>query len=274
MLDLAPTPVMQRSFGRAMATFAFAQGRSALADLAQSGSAKAMLPRVFTPVPEVVFLNTSGGLTGGDSLGYHIGLGAGARVLATTQTAERAYASTGLAAQVNVTANLGMGAHLDWLPQETILFEDAHVQRRTQIDLAARASALVVESLVLGRHAMGEVPRRARLTDTRILRREGRPFWAETLRIDGTVLASADSPAILGGARALAVIAYVAQNAQDAAAALRGLPVQDGARVAVSGWHGRCIIRITATDSWPLRAQIIRIITALRAAPMPRVWQC
>jgi urease accessory protein len=274
MLDASDQTQMQRSHGRAMVHFGMRAGQLKLFDLAQSGSGKAMLPRVFGPVPEAVFMNTSGGLTGGDSLEYRIQLDARARLTATTQTAERAYATNGDSARVAVRADVGAGGHLDWLPQETILFEAAHVTRKTQINLAEGASALLVESLVLGRHAMGEVPRHARLTDHRMIRREGRPFWAETLRIDKAVLTSAASPAILGGARAMAVIAFVAQNAEDAVSALRALPVQDGAKVAVSGWNGRCLARITASDGWPLRAQIIRIITTLRAAPMPRVWQC
>jgi urease accessory protein len=274
MLDASDQTQMQRSHGRAMVRFGLRDGRMNLIDLAQSGSGKAMLPRVFGPVPEAVFMNTSGGLTGGDSLEYRIQLDAGARLTATTQTAERAYATNGDGARVAVRADVGAGGHLDWLPQETILFEAAHVIRKTEIDLAEGASALLVESLILGRHAMGEVPRHARLTDHRMIRRNGRPFWAETLRINGEVLANAASPAILGGAKAVAVIAFVAQNAEDAASALRALSVQSGAEMAVSGWNGRCLIRITATDGFPLRAQIIRIITTLRAAPMPRVWQC
>ncbi len=274
MFDASDLPQMQRSHGRAMVRFGLRAGRVHLIDLAQSGSGKAMLPRVFGPTPEAVFLNTSGGLTGGDSLHFTMQLEAGARLTATTQTAERAYATSGDGARVLVQAEVGAGGHLDWLPQETILFEAAHVVRKTEIDLAAGASALIVESLVLGRRAMGEAPCRARLTDHRMIRREGRPFWAETLRIDPEVLSCAASPAILGGAKAMAVIAHIAQNAEDAASALRALPVQDGAQMAVSGWNGRCLIRIAASDSWPLRAQVIRVITTLRAAPMPRVWQC
>lgn len=274
MLDAAHPLTLQRSAGAARVQFTLRNGRSALADLAQKGSAKAMLPRVFTAHPEVVFLNTSGGLTGGDTLAYHMGLGAGTRICATTQTAERGYASTGPAAHVTVTADLAENARLDWLPQETILYEHAHVQRKTTIDLATGASVLMVEQLVLGRQAMGECPRAARLTDARIVRRNGRPFWAETLRLDGDTLACAQQPALLGGARAMAVIAFIATGAETAAPALRALPTQDGAAMAVSGWDGRCLIRITASDSWPLRAQIIRVITTLRAAPMPRVWQC
>jgi urease accessory protein len=274
MLDASHQTQMQRSHGRAMVRFALRDGRMTLLDLAQSGSGKAMLPRIFGPVPEAVFMNTSGGLTGGDHLAYSIELDSGARLTATTQTAERAYASTGESAHVTVQAHVGAGGHLDWLPQETILFESANLSRKTEINLAKGATCLLVESLVLGRHAMGEVPRHARLIDHRMIRREGRPFWAETLKIDRDVLAEAASPALLGGAKAVAIIAFVAQNAEDAATTLRELPVHQGAQMAVSGWNGRCLARITASDGWPLRAQIIRIITTLRAAPMPRVWQC
>ena len=68
---------MQRSHGKAMVSFDLRAGRAGLRDLAQSGSAKAMLPRVWGAVPEVVFLNTSGGLTGGDTLSFDMALGAG-----------------------------------------------------------------------------------------------------------------------------------------------------------------------------------------------------
>jgi urease accessory protein len=169
---------------------------------------------------------------------------------------------------------VGAGGHLDWLPQETILFQGADITRHTQIDLEQGATALLLESLILGRHAMGEVVTTARLTDHRSITRQGRPFWAETLRLGPDVLAAPDHAALLGGALALAVIVLAAPNAQDAVASLRALPLHDGARMAVSGWDGRCITRITARDGWPLRQQILRAVTTLRGCPMPRVWQC
>jgi urease accessory protein len=47
--------------------------------LAQAGSAKAMMPRMHGRAPEVVFLNTAGGLTGGDRLDYAVDLAGGPR---------------------------------------------------------------------------------------------------------------------------------------------------------------------------------------------------
>ncbi len=259
---------MQRAHGRARV--AFASGNR-LADLAQQGSAKAMLPRVSGP-PEVVFLNTSGGLTDGDRLSYGLDIAEGCQITATTQTAERAYASRGAPAVAEVTANLGKGARLDWLPQETILFENSHLRRATRIDLAEGASCLIAESVILGRHAMGESLAQARLTDARMIRREGRPFWAETLEITPDFLAGPRA-ALLGEARAFAVIALIAQGAEDALPRLRATLTQAGCDAAASGWNGRCIARILARDGWPLRQQIAQALAALRPGPLPRVWQ-
>ena len=74
----------------------------ALDRLAQSGAAKAFLPRAHGPHPEIVFLNTAGGLTGGDRLSYGLTLGADARAVGTTQTAERAYRAAGGVASLDV----------------------------------------------------------------------------------------------------------------------------------------------------------------------------
>ncbi len=109
MFDLPQLQTMQRANGQAFASFTLRDGMVRLADLAQSGSAKVMLPRIAGPVPEVVFLNTSGGLTGGDVLDLVLDLAPGVRLSATTQTAERAYASNQGTATVRVTAKVRAG---------------------------------------------------------------------------------------------------------------------------------------------------------------------
>ena len=273
MLDHAPEMLMQRSRGRAGVAFAVARGRVRLCDLHQQGSAKAMLPRVAGPVPEVVFLNTSGGLTGGDHLHYEVTVGQGARVCATTQTAERGYASLGMRAHLTVSAQVNAGGRLDWLPQETLLYEAAHLRRDTQVDLTGDACCLVAESVVLGRLAMGEEPKAARLSDNRLITRDGRPVWAERLRVDAGFLAQRDQAALLGGARAMAVVALVARGAEDALAPVRAVLDEQGCAAAASGWDGKCVVRVTARDGWPLKRQLVRVLAVLTDRPLPRVWQ-
>ena len=271
MLDSGPTSQLQRSRGIASVGFANRNGAARLSTLQQSGSAKAILPRVHGTVPEVVFLNTSGGLTGGDRIAFNLDVPAHIEVTATTQTAERGYASPGPAAAVRVTASVAAGGRLNWLPQETLIYEDAHVSRETNIELYGNASCLLVETIVLGRHAMGEVPCRARLTDRRMVLRDGRPVWAETLRLDAATLAMTGHPAVLNGANCFAVIAFVAPDAPDLIHHIRATLTVPGCQCAASGWDGKLVVRITATDGWPLRCQIARTLRAL--TPLPRVWQ-
>ena len=103
MLDATTTDCrLQRTRGRA--DVGFAKGR--LTHLHQEGAAKAMLPRMHGRWPEIVFLNTAGGITGGDRLADSVALGQGMQAVATTQTAERGYKSTTGTGRVQVHLSL------------------------------------------------------------------------------------------------------------------------------------------------------------------------
>nr|WP_272945280.1 urease accessory protein UreD [Actibacterium atlanticum] len=230
-----------------------------------------MLPRVHGAAPEVVFLNTAGGLTGGDQMRFALDLAENARATATTQTAERAYASSGGNAQLNVDLTVGAGAHLDWLPQETILFEDSALTRRTTIALTGDAHLLMVEMVVLGRIAMGEELRRIRFNDLRHVTRDGRPELIEPLQITDDNLLKSASAAGLSHARAFATLALIAPGAEDALETLRSVLPETGA--AASGWNGKCVARFMGTDAMPVRKALAKAITTLRGGPLPRVWQ-
>ena len=249
---------MQRVDGAA----AVRLGPRGLERLSQRGSAKAMLPAVHGGRTEAVFLNTAGGVTGGDRLTYDLTLTAGTAT-GTTQTAERAYASPGGAARVEVTLTVGPGAHLAWLPQETILFEDSHLHRATTAHLAAGATLIGCEMLVLGRRAMGERPARLRLTDRREVHIGGAPLWIEPFALTPARLHP--SPALLGGAAAMATLYVIGPGAQDVRF---GAPaeVEHGA----SAWDGRALLRMRAADPAPLRKALARALGSL--LPLPRVW--
>ena len=268
-MDKAQTR-LQRATGRAHVGLVMRGGASRLADLHQSGSAKAFLPQVHGPVPEVVFLNTSGGLTGGDRLTFSVALGDGAQAVATTQTAERAYASSGGRAVMDVVLTLGAGAQLDWLPQETILFDRSTLARRTRADLGPEAHLILSETVVLGRAAMGETVRELEFSDWRDVRRQGRPVLVEPLRITAATLAA--GPAGLNGARALATVALVAPGAEDALAAVRAC-LPEGIEAAASGWDGKLIVRLLGPDLFPVKRAVARVLNVMRGVALPRVWQ-
>ncbi|WP_370223022.1 urease accessory protein UreD [Pararhodobacter marinus] len=230
------------------------------------GSAKAITlpdPRR----PEIVFLNTSGGLTGGDRLGY--ALQCDSDTTATTQTAERAYRAGGGIARMDVALDITRG-RLDWLPQETILFDRSALRRRTRIALGPEAECLTLEAIVLGRAAMGETVQDLLLHDTREISRAGRPVLVEPLKLTAAAL---HGSATLAGARAFASMALVARGAEDALAPVRAALDEPGVQGAASGFDGKLTIRLMAADGWPLRRQIARLVQVLRPGPLPRVWQ-
>ncbi|WEF24967.1 urease accessory protein UreD [Paracoccus sp. S3-43] len=262
-------PVLQRSAGAAHVVM----GPRGLIDLAQSGSAKAILPRMTQGLPQIVFLNTSGGLASGDRLSFAMTLRPDARALATTQTAERAYRAEGDPARARVGLAVGENAWLDWLPQETILFEGARLDRETVVDLAPGAGCLLLEMVVLGRLAMGEHPRRLHLRDRRVVRRAGRIVHHDAMALDDSTVARLDGPALLRGARAMATLAMIAPQAPDLLAAARAALDEPGVIGAASAPPGRLVIRLLARDDWPLRRQIHRLLAVLRPDPLPRIWQ-
>ena len=262
MTDAAHHGGLQRAKGLA----AVRLSGGALRGLRQSGCAKAVLPRG-PGDPEVVFLNTAGGLTGGDRLDLALAVEAG-RALGTTQAAERVYESAGGVAEVSVGLDVGPGARLDWLPAETIAFDRSALRRRTVARLAPDAALLLCETLVLGRAAMGEAVRRCDLGDRREVWRAGRLVLLEPLRITGEVIARG-TRALLGGARAMATLALVAPGAEDALGALRGR--HEGVEAAASAWDGRAVLRMRAAHAAPLRRALAAVVVALRGR-LPRVW--
>ncbi|MGY6633603.1 MAG: urease accessory protein UreD [Alkalilacustris sp.] len=273
-----PSPsVFQRSHGVACVRFEGAR----LIDLRQSGAAKAFLPRAHSACPEVVFLNTSGGLTGGDRLEWRLGVDGGGRIVGATQTAERGYAAAGMPARVGVHLNVGAGASLDWLPQETILYDQARLDRLTSVEMAGDARLVWCEMLILGRVAMGERLGTLHLNDQREVRRAGRLVLLDPVRLRSDALDGSDAEvrsALVGGAKALGSVILFAPGAEDALAPLRNvLPDPDvvpGLEAAASAWDGRAIVRVMSRDPLAMKRTVAAALAVMRrGAPLPRVWQ-
>ncbi len=268
MLDTpSHAPNMQRAKGRADVGF----GVHGLKTLYQSGCAKVLLPQNFHPVPEAVFINTSGGVTGGDQLAYSASVQENAALTVTTQAAERIYrASSGVA---NITNTLALAAHsqLAWLPQETILFEGSALSRRIDVNMDKTSTLLALEMLVLGRRAMGETLQQARLSDQWRIRRNGRLVYADALRFSEPK-SETQSRATFNGHRALATLVYVAPDAEDRVSSVRTLLAFEGVEAAASAWNGLLVVRFLAPDAQPLRKALILFLTAFRGGDLPRVW--
>jgi urease accessory protein len=272
-MPLDPQPLeLQRARGRAEVAVSRRDGRIRLDRLYQEGCCKAILPRAEGPAPEAVLINTSGGVTGGDRIGWRLEAGPGAALVATTQAAERVYRSAGGAAQVETRLVLGAGAALDWLPQETILFDGGRLARRLEVEMAEDARLLALECVLLGRAAMGETVAAGALDDQWRIRRAGRLVHAEALRLTGDIASAGAGPATLRGARAFATLVHVAPEAETRLDAARAALGAEGVLAAATAKPSVLIARWLSPDAQALRAGLIRFLIAFRAAPLPRVW--
>jgi urease accessory protein len=268
-----PPEPLQRALGRAEVAFSFREGAIRLDRFYQQGCAKMRLPRSGGAVPEVVFINTSGGLTGGDRIEYGVAVGPGSALTATTQAAERIYRSSSGVAGTMMRLKLGAGATLDWLPQETILFDNGRLERRLEVDMAGSARLTVLETLVLGRAAMGETVRKGRLVDQWRIRCDGRLVHAEALRLNGDFDRSCEGAATLGGALSVATLVHVAPNAETRLGPTRALLAQLRHVEAAASLRGNVLIlRILGPDHAPVFEALSTLLVIFRASPLPRVW--
>src|SRR5690348_16221475 len=91
-------------------------------DLHESGSLRVRFPSPEDEGLSAVFVNTAGGVAGGDRFDVDIEAGEGTRLTLTTAAAEKVYRAVDKAAELNIALKVADGAHLAWLPQETTLF--------------------------------------------------------------------------------------------------------------------------------------------------------
>ena len=203
----------------------------------------------------------------------------GARVTVTTQASERIYRSAGGCATVVNRVHVAGGACAEWLPQETIVFDGARLDRTLEVAVDEGGEALLAEAVVVGRTAMGETVRTGGFRDRWRVRRGGRLVFADGVVVEGDVEAALARPVALGGGCAYASVLRVAPDAEHALEAVRavlGKATDDRAlRAGASAWDGLLAVRLAAVDGATLRRSLERVLEALRPGrPLPTVWRC
>lgn len=262
---------MQRANGAGRLVTQVHNNATRIDELYQEGCAKIRLPKTHTSALEAVLINTSGGLTGGDKLTWDINAVATSKLVLTTQACERIYKSSEGPANVETHIKVGKGAHVDWLPQETILFEHSSLNRTLKVDLEENASFTGVEAVLLGREAMGENARSAILSDNWRVHRNGKLIHAEANQLSASDV-QRDALSTLAGNNAFATVIYIAENAEERLAEIRAL-IAPTAKAAVSAVGERLIVRALAPSGLALRRIITPIIEHLSGAgAVPRLW--
>lgn len=244
-------------------------GKTRRAQVHEAGSLRVRCPGAPAEELEAVLINTAGGVAGGDRFTLDIAAGQGTRVVVTTAAAEKVYRTLGPDATIDVKLNVGAGASLAWLPQETILFDRARLSRSIKADLASDARLFLAEAIVFGRSGMGEAVEEGALFDRWRIRRGGRLIYAESVRLDGAIAQRLARTAVMSGGIAIATVLIAPGDGAvvEAVRALNGIAGEIGA----SAWNGIAAVRLCASDGAALRHDLVRVMTAVRGS-LPRIW--
>lgn len=267
-------PILQRARGIARVGTKQRASNTCIDTLFQEGCCKIRLPKTHSAALEAVLINTAGGITGGDHLQWSADVAPHGKLVVTTQACERSYRSTGDTAHVDTSLRVRNGAHLDWLPQETILFAGSKLSRKLAVTLEDGATLTAIEAVLLGRDAMGEEARDAEFSDNWRIYRGDRLLHAEATKLTGNG-SERDGLSLLRGSRAFASILHVAANEDMAIAMLskiRGL-IPSAGQIAASANGERLVIRAMAPTGLALRRLIVPTLVALTGAgTLPRLW--
>ena len=261
----------QRARAEARGSFVRVGARTEPARLFETGGLRWRFPRSSNPC-EAAIVNTGGGVAGGDSYAVSLTLSEGAEVEATTPSAERIYRSHGPAACIATRLALQPRARLFWLPQETLIFDGARLERRLEVEASEEAEFLIAETLAFGRLAMGESRIDASVHDSWRVRRDGRLVFADETRL-AHAGSDLDRKAVGAGARALATIVAAAPNIEARLPDLRAALGAGGAGVesGASAFDRLIVVRLLSPSFDRLRMGLVASIVAL-GGRKPRLW--
>ncbi len=274
-------PLTQPVHGLARLDFHLADGETRLKDLYHHDPLRVLFPDPGAgEPPQAVLVTTSGGLVGGDGLEIEATVHDGARAMRLPQAAEKIYGSDTADCSIGVRLWAGKNAWLEYLPQETILFEGARLDRLMQIDAAPGASVMAGEMLVFGRIARGERLSKGLVHDAWEVRIDCRLIWADALYMDGNLATTIADPACFDGAAAYASALYLGDDAPDHLETARELMDRSGPGLltGASLVNDVLVMRWLGRDAFDLRQAFGKFWASFRAeaqglpGQLPRLW--
>ncbi|MDX2231168.1 MAG: urease accessory protein UreD [Leptolyngbyaceae cyanobacterium bins.349] len=275
------SPFSSQWLGTLDLTFGAAQGETFIRHSHVKAPLKVQRP--FFPegagVCHSVILHTAGGVVGGDRLLLNLDLQADAQALITTAAAAKIYRSNGQAAQQCLQVRLGANACLEWLPQETIVFEQAQYQQQMRIDLAPGATWLGWEITRLGRTARQERFYAGNWRSRTEVWQGDRPLWIDRQWLPGSE-ATWHSPHGLAACPVVGTFALVGRPIEaDVVASIRETWTGQAGQAGVTRLASGLLCRYRGHSTTEVRQWFIQVWEITRShfqqrpICIPRVWQ-
>jgi urease accessory protein len=271
-----PTPSTAVWHASLRLRFADDAGTTRLVERAHSGPLRVQKPLYpeGAGICHAIVIHPPGGVVGGDCLALDADAGAGSHAFVTTPGAAKWYRANGRVSHQDVRISAGAGAAFEWMPQETIFFDDASVALDHEVVLALGARYIGSEILCFGRRASGEAFRRGVIRQRTQIRCAGKLLWWEQGAIAGAGAAMHSRFGLDGASVCATLIGVGAPVPAALMAAMRALDPALG----ISQVKSVFVARWLGDDSEAARRAIFTLWQALRphllgcAAPLPRIW--
>jgi urease accessory protein len=272
---------MQRADGSGRVVLSGSERGARIVDVFQRSPVRIMFPRTGgNAIKEVVFLNTSGGIAGGDRLESAVTALTNASITVSSQAAEKVYRALNEPARVATKLKACESARLAWLPQETIVFNFGRLSRQTEIELSSGAELLALEWLVLGRAAHGEEMLGGYILDSWRVKKDGRLIWADSFRATNDVFPHLHRKALLSDCSAIGTLIYFGPDPETRLEFLRDIAPSLTCHCAATSVGGLIIVRFAAAMPYELRLALRSFLRQfgqeLGPGPfrVPKMWTC
>src|SRR5579864_9834987 len=272
---------LQRANGFGRIVLSGSENGTRIEDVFERSPIRIMFPRTeHRRVEEAVIINTGGGVAGGDRLECSVIALPGASIAVTSQAAEKVYRALHDPARVATRLKARESARLAWLPQETIVFNGARIQRTTEIELCGGAELLALGWLVLGRAAHGEVVVGGNITDSWRVKKDGQLIWADSFRITEEIYPHLKRKALLSDSNAIATLIYFGPDLDKRLDFLHEIILSLGCNCAATLVSGLIVVRFAAKESSDLKLALRSVLQQfgpeLGSGPfrVPKMWSC
>jgi urease accessory protein len=272
---------LQRAAGIGRVVFAGGEDGTKIVDIYQKFPIALAFPKIDDAQHrEVVAINCSGGIAGGDRLQIEIVAQRGSSVAITTQAAEKVYRALDWPAQITTRLEVHENARLTWLPQETIVFDKARIKRRMDVALCSGAEIAALEWLVLGRVESGERVRSGYVMDSWRVSLDGRLIWADGVLLSDETFAHMHREALFSKWKAVGTLIYFGPCVARRLEVLREIAISLDCKCAATIVGAIIVVRVAAVASADLKRGLCALLDQfsreLSPGPFrtPKMWSC
>jgi len=228
-------------------------------------------------VCHAIVVHPPAGIAAGDQLVIEVAAHEGAHALITTPGAAKWYRSPGAWARQRVSIVARAQSRVEWLPQETIVFDGARADIQWDARLEGDARLIAWDIVRLGRTACGERFARGELRSTARLWQDGRLAWIERARIGCEALVGRAGAGLRGEPVYATLLCAGAGIGDELLAQCRAVKAAGG-EGAVTRLPRVLVARFVGSSTEAVRDYFLRLWSLLRPAAMerdaaaPRIW--